>query len=293
MKALLSKFASKSFGCFVLVLLGTQAVFGQSDLQLLSVEFTPSTVKAGGTITEVSWFLLNNGPQTLARPTFTFDFFLSRNTAIGDADDVKIDSASIPNPTVNWPAGSGSQQKIFEIAVPGDASGDYYVVVRVNPLGTDPNLANNSTRSLNPIRVVALPIITVQPINRSVGEGQTATFSVVAEGSGPLNYQWQRDRLPLAGQTNSNLVLLNVRTNDAGVYRVTVSNVAGVVNSRDTIFAVIPTDLTFRLINPTKVGNAFAVTVFTITNRTYVLQYTDTLRNRVWTAITALSGNGT
>src|SRR6266581_9133408 len=37
------------------------------------------------------------------------------------------------------------------------------------------------------------PYITTQPANQTVTAGQTASFSVVASGTAPLNYQWQKN----------------------------------------------------------------------------------------------------
>src|SRR5467141_1689014 len=36
------------------------------------------------------------------------------------------------------------------------------------------------------------PAITAQPTNQTVIAGQTATFAVVATGTAPLSYQWQK-----------------------------------------------------------------------------------------------------
>ncbi|HEY1312758.1 MAG TPA: immunoglobulin domain-containing protein, partial [Steroidobacteraceae bacterium] len=45
------------------------------------------------------------------------------------------------------------------------------------------------------------PSITTQPANQSVTAGQTATFSVVAGGTAPLSYQWQKGGAAIAGAT--------------------------------------------------------------------------------------------
>ena len=39
-------------------------------------------------------------------------------------------------------------------------------------------------------RILALPVITQQPTDQVAVDGETATFSVTASGSGPLKYQW-------------------------------------------------------------------------------------------------------
>ena len=42
------------------------------------------------------------------------------------------------------------------------------------------------------------PSITTQPANQTVTAGQTATFSVVASGTAPLSYQWQKNGAAIA-----------------------------------------------------------------------------------------------
>src|ERR1043166_2235412 len=94
---------------------------------------------------------------------------------------------------------------------------------------------------LLPINLLAtVPAITVQPQPRTVVEGTNYTFSVTATGSVPLAYQWRRDGLNLSGKTSASLPLVNITTNDAGVYSVVVTNIEGAVTSA-------PARLTVRL----------------------------------------------
>ena len=48
-------------------------------------------------------------------------------------------------------------------------------------------------------RLDTAPQITSQPQNQSVVAGATATFSVVATGSAPMSYQWQKNGAPISG----------------------------------------------------------------------------------------------
>ena len=47
------------------------------------------------------------------------------------------------------------------------------------------------------------PSITMQPANQSVAVGQTATITVGAIGTAPLNYQWQKAGVNISGATSS------------------------------------------------------------------------------------------
>jgi hypothetical protein len=77
----------------------------------------------------------------------------------------------------------------------------------------------------------AAPRITKHPQAQSVAEGQFVAFTVVAEGSLPLDYQWYRDSQPVAGATSAVLTLPMVTLQQAGEYTVKVSNPAGEVLS--------------------------------------------------------------
>ena len=71
---------------------------------------------------------------------------------------------------------------------------------------------------------VAMPVIRVQPQPVSVALGQPARFSVSAEWTRPLHYQWRRDGIDVAGATGPILVLAETRSADQGEYSVVVGN---------------------------------------------------------------------
>ncbi len=75
------------------------------------------------------------------------------------------------------------------------------------------------------------PKIIVQPHSESPEPGGTATFSVTASGTPPLDYQWRYYSTMLAGATNSTLVLTNVQSANEGSYSVVISNAFGSVTS--------------------------------------------------------------
>jgi hypothetical protein len=83
------------------------------------------------------------------------------------------------------------------------------------------------------------PAITVPPANRTLYDGASVTFQVMAVGVPPLMYQWQFNGTNLPGATNSTLVLPSVQLPDAGRYRVLVSNAQGVVTSREAFLQVL------------------------------------------------------
>lgn len=77
------------------------------------------------------------------------------------------------------------------------------------------------------LSILIAPTITAHPQGLSITVGQSANFTVEAEGSEPLSYQWLFNNEPIAGATDPSLTLLNVGTLNAGDYRVQVTNAAG------------------------------------------------------------------
>ena len=91
--------------------------------------------------------------------------------------------------------------------------------------------------TVNPAQ--AAPTIVVQPVSTAVRVGQQVTLGVQAAGSSPLSYQWQRNGANLPGATGAELVIRSTTLNDAGEYRVVVSNSRGSVTSSPAFVAVL------------------------------------------------------
>jgi hypothetical protein len=86
-----------------------------------------------------------------------------------------------------------------------------------------------------------MPVITVHPSDQSVVEGATATFSVTASGSAPLNYQWQRDGEDISGATQSTYTTpATVLADNGASFRCVVSNAAGSATSDPATLTVNP-----------------------------------------------------
>ncbi|MGC2531172.1 MAG: choice-of-anchor D domain-containing protein, partial [Candidatus Acidiferrum sp.] len=78
-----------------------------------------------------------------------------------------------------------------------------------------------------------------QPVNQTVTAGQTATFTVVAGGTAPLTYQWQKNAVKIAGATASSYTTPATATTDSGsTFRVVVTNTAGNVTSNAATLTV-------------------------------------------------------
>jgi uncharacterized protein YkwD len=91
------------------------------------------------------------------------------------------------------------------------------------------------------------PSITAQPQNATVRAGADASFNVTANGTTPLSFVWSRigtelvDGVGVSGTRTATLSLTNVQPEQAGSYRVQVSNAAGTVTSSEVQLTVDPT----------------------------------------------------
>ncbi|HUE80771.1 MAG TPA: PQQ-dependent sugar dehydrogenase [Pyrinomonadaceae bacterium] len=85
------------------------------------------------------------------------------------------------------------------------------------------------------------PSITTHPANQTVAQGAPATFSVVASGSTPLSYQWQRNQANISGATSSSYTLPSVAFADNGAkFRCVVTNAFGSATSNEPTLTVQP-----------------------------------------------------
>ncbi|MBA0084873.1 MAG: hypothetical protein HRJ53_07750, partial [Acidobacteria bacterium Pan2503] len=77
------------------------------------------------------------------------------------------------------------------------------------------------------------------PANQTVTVGQTASFTVVATGTAPLSYQWQKNGTAISGATAASYTTPATTSSDNGAqFSVVVSNVAGNVTSNAATLTV-------------------------------------------------------
>jgi hypothetical protein len=86
------------------------------------------------------------------------------------------------------------------------------------------------------------PVIVSQPTNQTVAAGDTAIFSVTANGTPPLSYQWNFNGTNLSGATHTSLTLTNVQMTQAGNYAVLVTNAYGSALSSNALLIVYALD---------------------------------------------------
>jgi glucose/arabinose dehydrogenase len=82
------------------------------------------------------------------------------------------------------------------------------------------------------------PVITQQPANLTIAQGQNAAFNVTASGANPLYYQWLKNGNTISGANSANYTINNVQAGDAGQYSVKVSNSFGNITSNSATLTV-------------------------------------------------------
>lgn len=111
--------------------------------------------------------------------------------------------------------------------------GSYFVIVS-NSVGN----AVSSVATLTVIESPKAPVIIVHPASQTMDVGQQVTFSVVATGTEPLNYQWLKNGVMIPGATKASYTITSAKMEDAGNYMVIVSNSAGVAVSNSATLTV-------------------------------------------------------
>ncbi|HTQ58885.1 MAG TPA: choice-of-anchor D domain-containing protein [Candidatus Solibacter sp.] len=130
-------------------------------------------------------------------------------------------------------------------------SGSTFDVIVSNTAGT----VTSSAATLTVNASVVAPTITTQPVNQTVTAGQTATFTVVAGGTAPLSYQWQKNGVNIAGATGTSYTTPVTATTDSGsTFRVVVTNTAGTVTSSAATLTVNPAPAPAIQVSPTPIN---------------------------------------
>jgi hypothetical protein len=110
-------------------------------------------------------------------------------------------------------------------------AGDYRLVVS--------NAYGSATSDVATLVVIQEPLITQQPVPRTVFEFDSNTFTVAAMGARPLRYQWRKDSTPIGGATNPSYTIASAALSDEGGYSVVVSNTYGSVVSSNVLLTVV------------------------------------------------------
>ncbi|HEX7469426.1 MAG TPA: immunoglobulin domain-containing protein, partial [Verrucomicrobiae bacterium] len=152
-------------------------------------------------------------------------------------------------------SGGNSNSLVFNNVTITDA-GNYFAVVT--------NSVGSVTSRVATLTLDGVPVIIIPPRNQTNNLGSNATFSVVADGPAPLNYQWFFNTTNvLIDATNTSYIVSNMQATDAGGYSVIITNVAGsVTSSVATLTVRLPPAITNEPMDvTTNVGSKVVFTV--------------------------------
>ncbi|MBM3843690.1 MAG: immunoglobulin domain-containing protein, partial [Verrucomicrobia bacterium] len=145
------------------------------------------------------------------------------NVTAGQSVSFSVEASGSPVLTYQWRrdglALAGASAATLNLSAVSAAFAGSYDVVVANPGGS----VTSSSAALVVTAAVVAPSIVVQPVSLAVAPGVSASFSVSANGSAPLAYEWRKDGAVVAGGTNATLFLPAVYSPSAGVYSVVVS----------------------------------------------------------------------
>jgi len=131
------------------------------------------------------------------------------------------------------------------------------------------------------------PVITNQPVSQSASQGDNVTFSVGADGTAPLSYQWRFNLTNISGATSNSYTRSNAQPTHVGSYSVIVSNSAGFTTSTNAA-------LTLIVPQPALVTPSAGVLQWQgLSNLNYTVQTSTNLAATNWTTLgTATSPTG-
>jgi pectate lyase len=175
-------------------------------------------------------------------------------------------------PTLAGTAEAGSTVKIYEgstLLGTTNATGGAWSFTLATPLtdGTHAIIAkatdsagNISTAAPLTLVVGTAPAITTSPVAQTVAAGSAASFTVSANGTAALGYQWQESAdntvfTAVSGASSASYSITSATVASTGYYRVVVTNTFGTATSPAALLSVTP-----DYVAPKPDGSAAAVT---------------------------------
>jgi hypothetical protein len=176
-------------------------------------------------------------------------------------DEVEVWGYGLPVNSANLSvaaSGGGLAYQWYKDGVPiaGATTATYAVadVYAPGAVGGYSVKVSNAAGSVNSTAaVVAIkPSISTQPVGLNKLNGQSASFSVVAAGTGPFTYQWHRNGSAIPGATGATHVIASASAQTSGSYHVVVTNAVGQVASQAaTLSVTLPPTITAQPISYT------------------------------------------
>ncbi|MDF2454930.1 MAG: hypothetical protein K0R51_923 [Cytophagaceae bacterium] len=104
-----------------------------------------------------------------------------------------------------------------------------------------------------------IPVVAVNPVNKTVSAGEPVTFIINASGNPAPTYQWQRNGVNIAGANAVSYTIPVTALSDNGAkFRVVVSNSAGTATSTEATLTVLNNALPVANITAPAVGTKYS-----------------------------------
>ena len=174
----------------------------------------------------------NSAPSITTQP-------VNQTVAVGQSATFSVAAAGTAPLSYQWQKGTtpitGATASSYTTpATTTSDNGSHFTVVVSNMAGSVTATAATLT-----VNSPTKPSITTQPANQTVTVGQTATFSVVATGTAPLTYQWQKGTTAISGATAASYTTPATASSDNGSqFKVEVTNSAGSATSNAATLTV-------------------------------------------------------
>lgn len=157
---------------------------------------------------------------------------------VGNAVTLTAVASGTPAPTYQWRKNgvniSGATAGSYTMSSVTTASAGTYSVVATNSVGSA-----TSTGAILTVNLAALaPVITTQPVSRTVATGGSVTFTAAASGTPAPTFQWRRNGVNIPGATTAAFTLNSVTTGNAGTYTVVATNLVGSATSNGAVLTV-------------------------------------------------------
>ena len=185
--------------------------------------------------------------------------------SIDDRTDI-VGDGSQPFRTANFQDPNDAD----DISAPFEMGDNVYTLATFTASGSTASIQENmpddtdggvNDGNINAVVIRALgvnvaPQIVTPPSPVTIDQGLTTSLSVVASGTAPLTYRWQKSNVGgtlftnvvnggrISGTTNATLTITNLQTSDTGDYQIIVANAVGSVTSTP------PATLTVQAVTP-------------------------------------------
>jgi hypothetical protein len=142
---------------------------------------------------------------------------VSQTVSVGQTATLSVSATGTAPLAYQWKKNSaaitGANSSTYSTpATTSSDNGALFTVAVSNTAGTV--ISNAATLTVN--AAPTAPSISTQPASQTVAAGQSATFSVAANGTAPMTYQWQKNGAAISGATSPAYTTPATTSSDSG-----------------------------------------------------------------------------